>query len=84
MHPDLLIRFALAVARAFPENAERDRFGRYVGQRDTDYLRALAVELARDYPDIIPNGGQDTADQAGMVARAVLARVQGELSHAEA
>ena len=62
-----LIEFVEAIAAAFPEGAERDRFGRYVEgfQVEREALRKLAVKYKL-------GGGYDTQDQAGRVARAIL------------
>ena len=67
MNPDLLA-FVEAIASAFPEGAERDRFGRYADglNREREALRQLAVKYR-------VGGGYDTQDQAGKVARAILA-----------
>ena len=64
-----LLAFVEAIASAFPEGTERDRFGRYVEgfQVERDALR----ELAKKYK---LGGGYDTQDQAGRVARAILAK----------
>ena len=64
-----LIEFVEAIATAFPEGAERDRFGRYVEgfQVERDALR----ELAKKYK---VGGCYDTQEQAGKVARAILAK----------
>lgn len=75
---DLMERFVRAVAAAFPQDATRDRFGRYNGWRNTDALQKLVVALSKDYPKLVPNGGYDTQDQAGMCARAIIAFLDGE------
>ena len=61
--------FVEAVAKAFPENARRDRFGRYEEglQREREPLRQLALKYRI-------GGAFDTQDQAGKIARAILAR----------
>lgn len=64
--PADLMRFVEAVEAAFPVDAPRDRYGRYVGVRNTAVLR----ELAQKYE--LPHGGQDVQEQAGMVARAIM------------
>ena len=60
-----------AVQIACPENASRDRYGRLNGPRNGDPLRKLAIEFK------IANGGQDTLDQAAMIARKMLEQVHG-------
>lgn len=63
-----LIEFVKAVAAAFPENAPRDRLGRYLEglQVERTALRDLAVKYR-------VGGSFDAQDQAGKVARALLA-----------
>ena len=65
-----LIEFVEAIARAFPEGerARRDRFGRYVEglQIEREVLRKLATKYK-------VGGCYDTQEQAGKVARAILA-----------
>ena len=71
VNPDLLA-FVEAIATAFPEGAERDRFGRYVDglilQREA--LRQLAMKYK-------VGGSYDAQEQAGKVARALLAMCDG-------
>jgi hypothetical protein len=62
-----MLAFVQAIEQAFPDNAQRDRFGRYVGPRNTGPLQ----DLARQYQT---PGAFDTQEQAGQVARAVLAK----------
>ena len=64
---DDLIAFIEAIAKAFPEGAKRDRFGRYEEglQMEREPLRQLAVKYQI-------GGAFDTQDQAGKVARAIL------------
>lgn len=54
-----------AIAEAYPEHCAMDRFGRYVGARNCDPLRKLAVKYQ------IPVCST-TEEQAGRVARAIL------------
>lgn len=63
---DEMIAFLKAVAAASPKDVARDRFGRISGARDTDQLRLLAVKYK------IEDGGQDSLDQAAMIARKIL------------
>jgi hypothetical protein len=59
--------FLSALEQACPKNCARDRFGRLMGTRNTNPLRDLAIKYR------IENGGQDTLDQAAMIARKMLA-----------
>lgn len=61
-----LIAFVKAIEAIFPHDAPRDRFGRYVESRNTELLRQLAIKYK------IENGGEDSMDQAGMVARNII------------
>lgn len=67
MHNDDLLAFVRAIASAFPEDAQRDRYGRYVEgfQREREALRDLAMRHK-------VGGSLDTMDQAGKVARSIL------------
>jgi hypothetical protein len=61
----LLLNFARAIGEAFPFNAPRDRFGRFIGPQNTDPLRVLAVHHKT-------RPAQDVMEQAGEVARAII------------
>jgi len=64
-----LWKFVEAIEKAFPEGAERDRFGRYLDglQIEREDLRQLALKYRI-------GGCYDVQDQAGKVARAILAK----------
>lgn len=59
-----LLDFVNAVAEAFPKNCTKDRFGRYIGNRNTNPLRELAKKYATGPADLV-------TDQLGDVARAI-------------
>lgn len=59
-----LLDFVNAIAEAYPEDCAMDRFGRYIGVRNTDHLRKLAVKYKI-------GSCSTTEEQAGRVARAI-------------
>lgn len=59
-----LLDFVNAVAAAFPKDCTKDRFGRYIGYRDTGKLRELAKKYQTGPADLV-------TDQLGDVARAI-------------
>lgn len=59
-----LLDFVNAVAEAFPKDCTKDRFGRYIGNRNTDPLRQLAKKYQTGPADLV-------TDQLGDVARAI-------------
>ena len=61
-----LYALAKAIEQSCPQNAERDRFGRLCGVRNSEPMRKLAIRWK------IANGGYDSLDQAAMIARKML------------
>lgn len=75
-----LVAFARAIDQLWTRGQKMDRYGRRVERLNNDALRALVIKYAGAFPTIIPDGGADTAEQAGMVARALLAAIERDAS----
>jgi len=61
-----MVDYLKAISAACPANAERDRYGRLCGVRNQEKLRLLAIKWK------IESGGEDSFDQAAMIARKML------------